>query len=519
MNFKKKCTCIIATFIGALWITTNAYATEISVPNVQGPLPVTEDSSPFNAVAHQTTPIDLTMAQYVEEEYFISGKANIYQWSATGTTEIRTPNTPYTNRIIVRKPSDPKKISGNVFVEMVNSTSTYDSQVLWYANHDKFLRDGDIYVGITTKPIAIKALKKYDPIRYAPLSWANPLPPEQRGITPGNYMPSGVPGSFPETEDGLIWDIISQTGALLRSTSASNPLHGYNVEKIYSIGASQSAILLTTYINAIHPTVSLANNKPIFDGYLLTVGAYPLQIHQDAPILLPTGDPRITIRNCDVPVIRIMSETDFRSMGPWPFLAARRADSDSPSDRFRLYEIPGSSHSTFYTIQFRSGKDELAAIGKKKPDILNYVPNNFPSQYIFRGALVNLDKWVRQGTPPPHASPIELNDSVTEKDVFGNTVPVIMRDQFGNALGGLRTPYLDVPIATYAPNSPQNPLSGQMFLFDQERLQQLYSTHEMYVQRFSEKVDVMVNSKWITAVDGEHMKQEARQQSTLQIKH
>lgn len=484
--------------------------TTIPVPAVQGPIPVTADSVPFGTVVNQTEPIDLTSVNYLEEEYFLSGKANVYKWDKPGTAEIRTPDVPYTNRIMVRKPADPKRFSGNVYVEIVNSTSTYDCAVLWYACHEKFLRDGDIYIGITSKPIAVRALKKNNPVRYASLSWENPLPPGQRGTNPGDYMPPGVLGSFPDSEDGLIWDMISQTSALLRRPGDGNPIRQYSVEKVYCIGASQSAVVLSTYINAIHPMTKLANGKPVFDGYMLTVGAYPLQINQDAPVLFPPGDERIIIR-CEVPVIRIMSESDFRTMGPWPFLAARREDSDLPEDKFRLYEVPGSSHTNYYTIFFRSGKEELATIGQVPPDLSRIHPNNFPFHYLFNGALLNLDRWVREGIPAPVAPRILIDEELTEIDPYGNRVPVVIRDQFGNALGGLRTPYLDVPVATYTSTTPQNPLMGQIFAFSPVRLRELYGDHAGYMKRFVARVDEMVKERWITYTDGERMKQEARQ--------
>lgn len=483
----------------------------IPVPAVQGPIAVTEDSQPFGAAAHQTEPIDLTCVNYLEEEYFLSGKANVYNWDKPGTAEIRTPNAPYTNRIMVRKPADPKQFSGNVFVEIVNSTSTYDCAVLWYACHEKFLRDGDIYIGMTSKPIAVKSLKKNNPARYAPLSWDNPLPPAQRGSNPGDYMQPGVQGSFTDSEDGLVWDILSQTSVLARSKAEGAPFRQYNVEKVYCLGASQSALVLSTYINAIHPIAKLADGKPVFDGYMLTVGAYPLQINQDAPILFSLGDERTIVR-CEVPVIRIMSESDFRTMGPWPFLSTRREDSDLPDDKFRLYEVPGSSHTNYYTIAFRSGREELATIGHEPPDYSDIIPNNFPMYYIFNGALINLDRWAREGIPAPKASRMLIDNDLTEIDPYGNTVPMVKRDQFGNALGGLRTPYLDVPVATYTATILQNPLMGQLFPFTPVHLQQLYGNHDEYVKRFAAKVDEMVKEHWITYSDGERMKVDARYQ-------
>jgi len=40
---------------------------------------------------------------YVEEEYFVSGTANVSNWPAPGTATIRVANAPYTTRMLVRR--------------------------------------------------------------------------------------------------------------------------------------------------------------------------------------------------------------------------------------------------------------------------------------------------------------------------------------------------------------------------------------------------------------------------------
>jgi hypothetical protein len=52
------------------------------VPAVRGPIPVTHASWPFAAAAHAVTPRDLSKDGYVEEEYLVSGRANVYEWPA-----------------------------------------------------------------------------------------------------------------------------------------------------------------------------------------------------------------------------------------------------------------------------------------------------------------------------------------------------------------------------------------------------------------------------------------------------
>ena len=78
---------------------------------------------------------------------------------------------------------------------------------MWAADHDYFMNRGDIYVGISVKPVVLAPMKTFDPARYGGLSMANPNRAD---------MPAGSSSA----ETGLAWDLVSQVGALLRSTSA-----------------------------------------------------------------------------------------------------------------------------------------------------------------------------------------------------------------------------------------------------------------------------------------------------------
>jgi hypothetical protein len=44
--------------------------------------------------------------------------------------------------------------------------------------------------------------------------------------------------------------------------------------------------------------------------------------------------------------------------------------------------------------------------------------------------------------PPPRAQPLEIAD-------LGNTRATLALDELGNARGGVRTPYVDVPLVRY----------------------------------------------------------------------
>jgi hypothetical protein len=146
------------------------------VPNVAGPIPVTTTSYPFLAADRLTEPMDLASAGYVEEEYFVSGAANVYDWAADGALSVKTPNAPYSTRILVRRPIDASRFSGNVIVELGHAPRGIDFPLMWGWTQQYILEHGDAYVLVTMSPVATEALQRFNPARYASLSWANPNP-------------------------------------------------------------------------------------------------------------------------------------------------------------------------------------------------------------------------------------------------------------------------------------------------------------------------------------------------------
>ena len=73
-------------------------------------------------------------------------------------------NAPYTTRVLVRRPISRAKFSGIVAVEMLNPSNRFDLNIGWAISHKEFVRNGDAWVGITAKPIAVAALKTFDAV-------------------------------------------------------------------------------------------------------------------------------------------------------------------------------------------------------------------------------------------------------------------------------------------------------------------------------------------------------------------
>ena len=128
--------------------TTDPYIT-VPVPRVSGPIPVTPESHPLQAANAVEPPIDLAARGYTEEEFFISGTGNVYDWEADGTLKTRAAGLPYTTRILVRRPANRDRFSGTVLVDIGNRAQRFDTFGVWAQLNDHLLSNAHIYVGLT----------------------------------------------------------------------------------------------------------------------------------------------------------------------------------------------------------------------------------------------------------------------------------------------------------------------------------------------------------------------------------
>lgn len=464
----------------------------VTLPGVTGPLPVTATSRPF--IDRLGPPrVAADEAGYVEQEYFVSGKANVYTWNGNEPA-IRTADAPYTTRILVRMPAKAARFSGIVWVEPLNPTLGIDLDRMWQLHYAQILRDGDAWVGITSKPNTIAALKSFDPVRYGALSMANPLPPEQQtcGLLPG--QPGFNLNTSRLTENGLIWDIISQVGALLKSKTHSNPLPSA-ARVVFGEGWSQTGGYAQRYLSTFGP-LNNVNGKPVYDGWMVGGPTGPSPINQCEPVSAAT-DPRQQIKPNGVPVLSFRTESDSFSFN------YRRADGDTPNDQYRLYEMAGTSHDSATIYQnFPPDADVIrAGITPVTTAVCGFVPpsvpNDLPYEYFFNAGAENLKMW-RLGIRPPTA----------DRFVYNGTT--IARDQYGNALGGLRSPYVDAPAARYSlPPGGACPYIGIKTPLSQTQLDALYSSHGAYVKAVSLGTLTLVRNRFVLATDAARIIKEA----------
>lgn len=477
---------------------TSVVPAEPPVPAISDPVPVTEHSWPWIAADHAAQPLNLGDVGYVEEEYIVKGRARVLDWPALDQLNAIAQG-PYVTRILVRRPADPQKFSGTVWLEPLNPSIRYDLPIVWGDTHPYIVDHGDIWVGVTVKPVAIQSLQEFDPQRYAALQMLNPLSPQATCPQSALPLPRGglPPESSPRTENGLMWDILSQVGLLLRDPPQGSPLRRFHTQRLFMTGDSQSGAFVLTYANAIHPFSRSATGGPLYDGYLAIVASGPSTPIRQCAAPIPPGDPRRIIQPRGVPIITLVSETETASLH-------RRSDGDRFPDLFRGYEVAGASHVHATDGQDEPSKADGAKTSGAKFDTntrcaeQNAPPNDVPIAMVADGALANLDRWSRDSVPPPKAEPIRIREQPGE-------TPEVERDSFGNALGGVRTPALEVPVARYharmsGPGICE--LWGYREPFSAAQLKSLYPTHPEYVSRIRASVAKLVDAHWLTPRDG-----------------
>ena len=490
MSMPKLTSIVVGAIATTILLTVAAGAETVPVPETRKPA-VSADSYPFNTASHDLVPLDLAKRGYSEEEFIVSGTANVYDWAADGSLTVKTPKAPYADRILVRHPSNSSRFSGTVIVELMNPARRFDWPMMWGYSHDYFMEHGDAWVGITM-PGSVGGLKKFNPTRYAAVGFANP--------GTANCAAAGK-NAAPDQEEGLRWDMISQVAAALKSGAAGSPMAGFKVERVF---LTTQAGDLVTYINAIHPHAMLANGKPAYDGYLIKNPASAVRVNQCAAAPAQ-GDARRVVHPVSVPIVSVVAQGEVIGN-----LASRRDDSDDPQGRYRLYEIAGVAHIEKYPYSaLPSFADQIAAAGaaqgtpewpfnaKCDPEIP--LGDNPLLKYSYDAAFFNLDQWVAKGVAPPKADRIQVKDGA------------IVLDEFGNGVGGVRSPFVDVPMATYFTTSPGPGTCaelGHMVQFDQGRLKQLYPDLKVHSSRIVQSIDRMVKERFLTESDGKRLKTE-----------
>lgn len=480
-------------------VVRNAIEAEVVV---EGPIAVTDTSHPFSAMDYAREPLDIAAYGYVEEEYFVSGTANVYE-EIDDEMKIKHVDQAYKNRIFVRKPSDARKFSGRVFIDIYNASNGYDIEDIWRRSYDYYMNNGDIYIGVTAKPINVLSLKNFDFERYHTLNWSAAEPAPQPSAVNANM-------SIPGTEEGLVWDILSQLGTLVRKNNAPF-LADYPVDYLYLTGQSQSGMYLNTYTYYFDQYLVDSEAKPLFDGYLNAVGAGVMRaLNQIEGENKPFATRLQKHRPLNVPMIFLSAHGDIELFGAFKTSTEALVE-EKPEDNTRHYEVASAPHTDPASPLIPNNSEIVKT--NHPPKILdgeyNYTVNDIQLAYYINSAIEMLHQWAANGILPPASSLIE-------RDEEGNAV----LDEHGNGVGGVRSPYIDVPLATYYANARATAdqvnqtvgnVNGSMEYFSKDKLSELYQSEEHYLETFYKAVDQQVEDKLLQPFDAESMKEWAKE--------
>lgn len=376
---------------------------------------------------------------WIEEEFFFEGTARSYGRSVGERA--------YRSRILVRRPIDPRDFNGTVIVDWNNVTLAHDRDVAWNPLHGTIMKRGFAYVSVAAQLLSVEgsplALKQYDPVRY---------------------------GSLRHPGDDYSYDIFSQAAEAVLDPKVSGDLT-LCVQRRLAMGASQSASRLRTYINEVQP------ESGIFDGF--------------QPQIIGVGEVRTDV----APVLWVNSQSEVG-----------RDPAQPDGGLFRLWELAGPAHTSYNSDKYHEamltyshtngarGEWDAEDAGKwgyqVKPGSC-MTANAYQASYPWSAALVALDTWVRTGKAPA-SQPRAARDDAGE--------PAF--DEHHNLEGGVRSPIVDVPIATYSagvtPSASTHPcafaggrtaLKGTTLLFDTATLAELYPTDTAYLRPFNRAIE------------------------------
>jgi hypothetical protein len=392
-------------------------------------------------------------AEYIEAEYLLVGTANCYAGPATGPASVVSGGHRYVTRVLARYPKQLARFSGRVVVEPFNTTYGVDRDALWIHVGAMLQAQGDAWIGISVRAWSAAELQRRDPARYADIE-----------------IPS----------NDFAWDMLRAIGTLVNQGGEQSPLHHLPVRHIYLGGYSQSAVDTATFAATFGALTRTTDDRPVYDGYFPACHAASL-----TPLALGAGLPRFeyaAMPPVGVPVIEIQPQTDVEGFTFEQFVnpgsaSVRREDSDAVGDRFRLYEIAGAAHAAKIAGCDGNG-------------------SSFPMSAFVRAALRHLFRWAEDDIAPPRAPRIALtiDDVVAEAAV----------DRFGNAVGGVPSPFLEVPIARYEAHSTPGPLcklAGREELLPYQVLVERHGDMQSHLAEFTSSLGAAIKAGFLLDVD------------------
>jgi Alpha/beta hydrolase domain len=479
----------------------------VPVPTVAGPIQPTSGISLIGS-----TLFTLKSVGYEQSEFFLSGTATSYtsaqplsksgRWNVTAATKA-----PYKTRIVVYRPIDAAKFDGTVVAEWFNETGGTDAAAAWLQSHIQMIRSGMAYVGVDAQAGGING----EPGSLATADGVGGI----KVTDPSRY------GTLTHPGDSFSYSIYEQVGNALHA-DGSKILGGLTPKRFMALGESQSAFRLTTYINALGP-----HSSGIYDAYFVySRGGNAANLSQSPQATVPAPTPTYIRTDLHVPVFLFETETDLLGLG---YRAARQ-----PSTRYlREWEVAGTAHDDSYGLLYSrsdtgNGKADAAAFQSMLTPSADPIPgivscgapiNGGSHTYELRAAITAVNRWMKTGIPPRQSPRLQITKSNPTRYVTNSV---------GNALGGIRTPQVQAPVATLSGlGQPSSQASGQpgsspslsagticgifgtTVPFSASKLKALYPTHAAFVTKWDAAAAALVRQGYLLPADARTLDQVA----------
>ncbi|WP_155981225.1 alpha/beta hydrolase domain-containing protein [Nocardia sp. BMG111209] len=461
---------------------------EVADPVVTGPVTGGAQGHP-----QLDAPFRVADQGYEAAEYFVSGTAKSFVADV--------PPAAYATRIVVYRPTDPARFSGNVVLEWANTTGQIDAPVEFMWSYPQIFATGDVYVQVSAQQAGVCgmglpggpgpaictpiSLKGWDPVRYRDL------------IHPG---------------DRYADDIFSQTVRAIRHPGPVAPLAGLAARHVIAIGESQSAIALDNYIRS-----GADRAAGVVDGFVIDADGH-------------TAEPG-TYR---VPTVTVWSEESAR---PDPVIAANHVTwsvaGAAHTDHWLLADATGWAGHSLLGAPLRTAAEQDAQehaagdYGQEGPgaSLTCAGDDEFPRRYVVDAAIADVEDWLDTGTPAPDSPPLRFTGADRAPEplpAIGNALAALTgaidpelggldilgilgapgalaRDGDGNALGGLRLPPVSVPVAGY--DGSACIAAGTTAPLTPDRLHRRYPTHADYVAQVVAATEEAVARRYLTVRD------------------
>jgi hypothetical protein len=258
--------------------------------------------------------------------------------------------------------------------------------------------------------------------------------------------------------DQFSYDIFSQAIRALRAPQGVDPTGGLGVENLVATGASQSALYLTDFVNGGY-------NRGQIDLYVITRGGGPFE-------------------DFSTPIFHLNEEN---SEAPQP-----------DSENYVAWEEAGTAHAPWAWWGYITREQDRDLGSPNAATAINTACtiNRGSVDFSSRALSYWTTKYLEDGTMPPSAPRVEREG--------GN----IVRDDNGLAEGGLRQPFVEVPVAYNS--SDGCPLYGSHTAWSSEKITGLYPTHGDYTAKLATWTRREVKHGWLLRGDRRRVLNRAR---------